>query len=265
MGVVWDMILVSCRKDFNSDRIFAPANQVEGMTDSQLADRVRGKHVLILIHGYRTPMKNVRAAYLAIEDGLRAEGLLSPSNYGEVLGFAWPSYRLRISFPAAIPHANTASEYFYDLMRLLTGAARTIDVQTHSLGARVALQGLAAQGEVKSDNLILTAPAVDNECLEPAREFNEVLGRTRRCYVLHSKRDSVLRMYALAKADRALGKNGPQRPKVIEQQCPNVYVVDCHRVVKKDHSGYRKTPLYYDFWKQVLETPSAIRRFSVWE
>lgn len=259
------MILVSCRKDFNSDRQFAPANQVEGMTDAQLADRVRGKHVLILIHGYRTPIHNVRAAYLAIEDGLRAQGLISPTNYGEVVDFAWPSYRLRVSFPAAIPHANAASEYFYDLMQLLTGTARTIDVQTHSLGARVALQGLAAQSEVKTDNLILTAPAVDNECLDPQQEFNEVLARTRRCYVLHSKQDSVLRMYTLAKADRALGKNGPQRPKVIEQKCPNVFVVDCHRIVKKDHSGYRKVAHYYDFWKQVLESPSTIRRFSVWE
>lgn len=259
------MILVSCRKNFTSDRFFASANQVEGMTESDLVNHLRGKHVLILIHGYRTPMHNVRAAYLAIEDGLRAEGLISASNYSEVVGFAWPSYRLRVSFPAAIPHANTASEYFFDLMRLLTGAARTIDVQTHSLGARVALSGLCAQSEVKTDNLILTAPAVDNECLEPAQEFNEVLGRTRRCYVLHSRRDAVLRLYTVAKADRALGKNGPQHPRVIEQQCPNVYVVDCHRVVKTDHSGYRKTPLYYDFWKQVLESPSTIRRFSVWE
>jgi esterase/lipase superfamily enzyme len=258
------MILVSCRKNFDSDRAFSNANQVEGMTDAALASQVKDKHVVILIHGYRSPLSGIRAAYKTIEEKLAAEGLLSGTNYGEVIGFAWPSFRARISFPAAVPYANIASEYLYDLMKLLS-QAKTIDLQTHSLGARVALQGLAGQSDVKSDNLILTAPAVDNECLQPNQEFNEALSRTKRCYVLHSKKDAVLRFYTLLSLDRALGKNGPQHPDVIRDKCPNVYTVDCQRVTKSDHSGYRKTPVYYQFWKKVLEAPNSIPRVSAWE
>lgn len=257
------MILVSCRKNFDSDRAFADANKVEGMTDAALAARVKNKHVVVLIHGYRSALSGVRAAYNTIETGLAAEGLMSASNYGEVVGFAWPSFRTRISFPAAVGYANQASEYFYDLMKLLS-QAKSIDVQTHSLGARVALQGLTAQTDVKVDNLLLTAPAVDDECIEPNQEFNEPLSRMKRCYVLHSKKDSALAFYPIMKLDLALGAKGPQHPDIIKTKCPNVYTVDCLKVVKDDHSGYRKTPVYYKFWKQVLEAPSSIPRVSAW-
>ena len=258
------MILVSCRKNFDSDRVFADANKVEGMTDAELASKVKDKHIVILIHGYRSALTGVRAAYNVIETGLASEGLMSASNYSEVIGFAWPSFRTRISFPAAVGYANNASEYFYDLMKLLS-QAKSIDVQTHSLGARVAFQGLTAQTDVKVDNLMLTAPAVDNECIEPRQEFNEVLSRTKRCYVLHSKKDAVLKLYTFMSLDRALGKNGPQHPDIVRDKCPNVYTVDCQRVVKTDHSGYRKTPVYYAFWKKVLEAPTSIPRLSTWE
>jgi esterase/lipase superfamily enzyme len=257
------MIIVSCRKNFDSDRVFADANKVEGMTDAALAAQVKGKHVVVLVHGYRSSLAGVRSAYGAVEKGLASEGLISASNYGEVVGFAWPSFRTRISFPAAVGYANSASEYLYDLLKLLS-QAKSIDVQTHSLGARVALQALTAQAEVKLDNLLMTAPAVDDECLEPRQEFNEPLSRMKRCYVLHSKKDSALLAYPIMKFDLALGARGPQHPDIIKADCPNVYAVDCVKVVRDDHGGYRKTPVYYKFWKDVLEKPSSIQRVTVW-
>jgi esterase/lipase superfamily enzyme len=257
------MILVSCRKNFDSDRVFADANQVEGMSEAQLSAQVAGKHVVVLVHGYRSPLSGVRASYAKLEAGLTNEGLISASNYGEVIGFAWPSFRTRISFPAAVGYANNASEYLYDLMKLLS-QAKSIDVQTHSLGARVALQALTAQSDVRLDNLLLTAPAVDDESLEPKREFNEALSKLRRCYVLHSKKDAVLALYPIMRLDLALGAKGPQHPAIIQADCPNVYTVNCVKVVNSDHSGYRETPVYYQFWKKVLEAPNSIPRVSAW-
>jgi len=76
------MILVSCRKEFTSDHLFADEieirdypnlanlNQFTELTQGELVERVRGKHVLVLVHGYRTPMKNVAAAYKVLEEGL---------------------------------------------------------------------------------------------------------------------------------------------------------------------------------------------------
>jgi len=59
------------------------------------------------------------------------------------------------------------------------------------------------------DNALLTAPAVDNESLEPKKEFNASLGSCRRCLVCHSSKDNVLKIaYRIGALDRALGYKG---------------------------------------------------------
>jgi esterase/lipase superfamily enzyme len=259
------MIVVSCRRDFTSDHRFAGANAARDypdlsdlttftpLDDSDVAERTRGKHVVVLVHGFRNPLARVARSYKAVEAGLRAGGMLAEPFYGEAVGFAWPGFVTALGFFGAVPFANNASEYFFDLLGLLAPGAKTVDVQTHSLGARVALQALAAQDRVFVDNLMLTAPAVDNESLEPRQEFNSTLDSCNRCFVYHSKDDSTLKAYTFAQLDRALGKNGPEHPAVIEQECRSVFVIDCHKVVKKDHGGYRKTPLYFAHWKRILE------------
>lgn len=268
------MIFVSCRRNFTSDMLFEGRNAARNypdlsditkfteIDDAEIADRVSGKHVLVLVHGFRNPISNVAGSYKSVEDSLRKAGMLVEPFYGEVIGFLWPGFTTAIGFFGAIPWANNASEYLWDLLKVLGSSAKTTDVQTHSLGARVALQAIAAQEGVFVDNLMVTAPAVDNESLEPKEEFNSSLDACNRCFVYHSKDDTVLKAYTVAQLDRALGKNGPEHPKVIEAQCKNVFVIDCHAVVKKDHGGYRKTPLYFAHWKRVLSN-EPLPRFSV--
>ena len=258
------MILVSCRRDFTSDHRFAKVNECrdypnlsdltkfQTLDPAEVAERLRGKHVAVLVHGFKNPITNVASSYKTVEDALRKDGMLVDPFYGEVIGFAWPGAVSALGFFAAIPFANNSSEYFYDLLMLLGTSAKTADVQTHSLGARVVLQAIAAQDDVFVDNLMLTAPAVDNETLEPREEFNGSLDACNRCMVYHSKDDTVLKAYTIASFDRALGRKGPEHPKVIETECKNVYVIDCVKVVKKDHGGYRKAPKYFGHWKRVL-------------
>ncbi len=267
------MIVVSCRRDFTSDHRFAAENAFRNYPDlsdltkfqtldpMEAAARVSGKHVVVLVHGFNNPISNVAASYKVIEDTLKKNGMLVEPFYGEVIGFAWPGAVSALGFFAAIPWANTSSEYFYDLLKLLGVSAKTTDVQTHSLGARVALQAISAQDDAFVDNMMLTAPAVDNEALEPGQEFNGALDACNRCFVYHSKDDTVLKAYQIASLDRALGRKGPEHPKVIETKCKNVYVIDCVQVVKKDHGGYRKAPAYFRHWKRVL-TNEPLPRFD---
>lgn len=146
-------------------------------------------------------------------------------------------------------------------MKILNSHAHTVDVQTHSLGARVALQAMAFEHEIFVDNLLLTAPAVDNESLEPDKEFNDALRSCRRCLVYHSEKDPVLKVaYRIGALDRALGYKGPEHPRVIEAECPDVFVVDCGAVVKS-HGGYRQSGEVYDHWTRVL-SDQALPRFE---
>lgn len=262
------MIYVSCRRDFTSDHRFSEQNVVreyhgtiagsfEELTSDELAARAEGQHVVILVHGYRNPIKTVDTAYRQVAKMLVERGLLTgpdrglQEQYGLAIGFAWPGFRTRVlGFVAARPSASRAGGYLRDLLDVLRRTARTIDVQTHSLGARVALQALSTQDTLWVDNLMMTAPAVDNECLEPNQEFHEALDSCARLFVYHSRNDDVLKAYSVIAADRALGAKGPQHKQVILDECPNVYVVD--RAVVKRHSDYRREERYFDHWEHVL-------------
>jgi esterase/lipase superfamily enzyme len=266
------MILASCRKHFDSNEFFgdlrlrsypnlADTTTFSEVSDVQLLDAIRDMHVLVLVHGYRNPIKNVAAAYGKLETELTKRGLIGPGSYDLALGFLWPGFQTQLGFFAAVPWANRSAAYFRDFLKILNSGAHTVDVQTHSLGARVALQAMAFEHQVWVDNALLTAPAVDNESLEPKKEFNSSLASCRRCLVYHSSKDAVLKIgYRIGALDRALGYKGPEHPEVIEQQCPEVFVVDCSTIVSS-HGGYRQSGEVYDHWARVL-TDEPLPRFE---
>ena len=267
------MILISCREDFVSDHLFAGENQVRNYTNLKNVDsftdldednlmaQAAGKHVLVLVHGFRNPIKNVAASYDAVLTKLIDSGLRQPPHYDLVLGYLWPGFRTHLGFFPAVPFANRSAGFFRQFLARLCRSALTVDVQTHSLGARVALQALSAATGIFVDNLMLTAPAVDNECLEPSQEFNSALDNCRRCLVYHSSKDPVLKIgFTFASLDRALGLKGPEHPAIIESDCPSVFVVDCSAVVSS-HGGYRKAGATFSHWARVL-SDEALPRFE---
>ena len=274
------MILISCRKDFANSRAFSPKNAIrnypflprlddfEELDEMNLAQQMRGKHVLLLVHGFRNPLENVASSYQRLLKGLIDAKLMGNGGYDLVLGFTWPGFETPIGFYPAVPFANRSAGYFRSLIELASQNAKTVDVQTHSLGARVALQALAAGTDGFVDSLMLTAPAVDDESIEPGKpgkpgkpdepgkEFNAALKHCRRCLVYHSEKDNTLKIgYRLGDLDRALGLKGPQHPDLIKAKCPDVIVVNCKNVVAT-HGGYRSAGAYYEHWSRVLnETP----------
>ena len=265
------MILISCRRDFDDTRHFGDHNAIRNypllprldeffeLDEDGLAQQMIGQHVLLLIHGFRNPLQGVGRAYQGLLKGLIDNGLMGQSGYGLVLGFAWPGFATPLGFLPAVPFANRSAGFFRALLELVSQHARTVDVQTHSLGARVALQTLAGQTEGFVDNLLLTAPAVDDESIEPGHEFAGALDSCRRCIVYHSEKDATLkfafRVGDVPEFDRALGWKGPQHPDIIRNESPDVIVVNCKNVVRT-HGGYRSAPAWYEHWGRVLrETP----------
>ena len=261
------MILISCRKDFSNSRHFATENAIRNypflpsldrfieLDEDNLAVQMQGKHVLILVHGFRNTLAAVGSAYQRLLKGLIDAGLVGEGAYDLVLGFTWPGFESPAGFFPAIPFANRSAGFFRALLELASRNARTVDVQTHSLGARVGLQALSGGTAAFVDNLMLAAPAVDDEVLEPQREFSGALVECRRCLVYHSERDPVLRIaFRIGDGpefDRALGWKGPQHPKIIKASCPDVVVVDCREIVRS-HGGYKSAGSYYEHWTRVL-------------
>ena len=261
------MILTSCRNDFSDSHGFSDRNVIrnypllprldlfEELDEINLAEQMQGKHVLILIHGFRNRLRDVGRSYQQLLRKLVDSGLTGSTGYGLVLGFTWPGFATALGFFPAVPFANRSAGFFRNLLALASRNARTVDVQTHSLGARVVLQALAGGTEGFVDNLMLTAAAVDDEVLEPGQEFNGALQACRRCLVYHTERDRTLkwgfRIGDAPEFDRALGWKGPQHPKIIETKCPEVFVINCKNVVPS-HGGYRSAGAYYEHWSRVL-------------
>jgi esterase/lipase superfamily enzyme len=262
------MYVVSCRESFTSDRSVCDVNQVRNytnpanhdvfqeMTMDELAERAANKHVCILVHGYRNPMQNVMDAYWQMTQKMADVGISGPNGYGLVIGFAWPGRTLKLGYFVAPVNARKAAPRLLELINALRGKAHSVDVQTHSLGARVALTALKDPNKVYVDNLLLSAPAVDRDLLEDGKDFHSSTKSCNRCFVYHSKYDKVLKLtYPLADVSgglaKAIGLSGPRSKVRTEADTPNVHVVDCAARVK-EHSGYRKADQYYEHWAHVL-------------
>ena len=266
------MILASCRKNFDSNQYLAAELLYRDYSASgsfrprDLADlqaKVRNRHVCILVHGYSNPLPDVLGAYAELQTRMEAAGIAAPFNYGLILGFTWPGWR-GPGFPIARTAAEKAGKHLRRLVTALRLAAPlSVDIQTHSLGARVALAALKPPAGIFVDNLLLSAPAVDCTILQPGREFHDSLSACNRAWVYYSRRDAVLRkLFPVGDAadgiTRALGLNGPRRPAQALQQHPNLYLVDGTACIP-EHSAYRKTPAYYAHWARILSGDSLPR------
>ena len=271
------MIVVSCRHGFDSDVLLASDNQYRNYTnpakptsfkDLTLDDVLKAatnQHVAIFVHGFNNPVEDVLGAYWGMVQAMKDSGVTGPAGYGLVIGFLWPGKVTGPGYFPALVSAKRSAPFLQQFINALRPVVLSIDVETHSLGARVAFTALAKPKEIFIDNLLLTAPAVDNHLLEPDKSFYTALDSCNRCFVYHSGKDPVLKV-AFPIADiadgihRALGLKGPRSRKITLDKCPNTYVVDCTSRVDS-HGGYRNVAQFYDHWKQVL-SGGAMSRYD---
>jgi len=262
------MYVVSCRKNFDSDLVTGETNSFRNFTNpldsskfdplktADLLDVCRNQHVAILVHGYNNVISEVMGSYWRIVSEMQQQGLSgSGGTYRVVIGFTWPGTSKRAGYFAALATARKAGPFLGELINTVRGVAHSVDVQTHSLGARVALTALKDPKKIFVDNLLLSAPAVDNHVLEPGQTFHPVLDSCNRALVYHSKHDPVLKnFYTLGDITDgihlALGLKGP-RSKTVTLKSSNLYSVDCSQRVTS-HGGYKEAPQYFAHWKQVL-------------
>jgi len=261
------MYVVSCRRGFDSDRLLAsenayrnftnPANAgvFQDLTKTKLLEKATNKHVCLLVHGYNNEAPEVMSAYWKITTQMVDNGVTGPQGYGLVLGFTWPGFATKAGFFTAVLNARKAGAFLADLIDSVRAVAHSVDVQTHSLGARVALQALKDPKKIFVDNLLLSAPAVDNHVLEPDESFHAATQSCNRLFVYHSKHDGALKAFFLGDLTDgihpALGLRGPRSKAITLAKTPNVYSVDCSERVK-GHSEYKNTKQYFAHWNQLL-------------
>lgn len=204
----------SCRKGFLS-----PYELDDLQIDSELP---RGKRIVIPVHGYHNDFDAATEAYRTVESRMEKAGL----PFDGTVRYYYPGSNLNIGFFWAINRANVAGRHLGTLVRRLQAAGNTVSILTHSLGARVALTALQTS---HVEDLVMMAPAVDDDCLGEEGEFSPAASATNRVIVMFSPRDSVLRyayraseLFERANFRHALGLNGASGP------VPwNVYQIPC--------------------------------------
>lgn len=239
---------VSCRKDFEnrdawSDNLNVSYNGGSSFRAIDARDvfvAQRDYRELVMVHGYNTEARNVYDAYRSNTIMASEEGLLQ-----QVTGFLWPglgsTWIESLLFHKAQKYADASAPHFAKYISDYAG--KKLTVMTHSLGARVALQAIR-QFKVHVDVLALTGPAVDWNCFEPGKGYDECLPFIGKVLVFYSNNDPVLgHLYRDDQFMEALGCKGLKTP------IAGITTVDMSATVKA-HGDYR-----YDrsMWRTIRD------------
>jgi esterase/lipase superfamily enzyme len=266
------MFVVSCRKDFWSATEFAPTDEIRELdldtghgpviTPADFLAALAHRQITVLVHGYNNERLDVLDAYRTIDAQMRLLGFLGAAHapYEVLVGFAWPGGATGVSFPFARGRADDTAPRFGRLLADLHGCGATVDLNTHSLGAHVALEALREASSQVVRNAWHFASAVDNESIEHGERYFDASRQSARCYVFHSKNDPVLRVWYrigdLFNFDTALGDSGPEDPRTIMDHSPHVTVINCKDIVTS-HGGYRSSGQVWSFMAQELTSPTT--------
>ncbi len=187
------MWFLNCRSD-SVGGVVCPVTITDGtltyLDHSDFLSEVRGRHLLIGIHGF-----NVHQAG-AVDHFLEWSKLLLLGDTALFVGALWPgdsSWLGALEYPFAAKAAIQSGDALATYINQTLGGALSISLVSHSLGARVALrtiQGLSSSITVR--RLIMMAPAVDDDCLTV--EFAAAAKRIQDVSILASKCDEVLEL-----------------------------------------------------------------------
>ena len=267
-------------EDGDNKEEFIPINEGQSILDQCLQGNGENagsgsKEVLILIHGYNNEQNDIYRAYTQIEE-------MTKCKYNCVVGYVWPGGDRALHWWDAKGMAGRVASQFSELLDLLKDKGCTVDVMTHSLGAKVYLQALKS----KSGNTELVrycfcmAAAIHSECfnkkgiplppvaphLQKSREhereleanrlvaykYDKAMGLCRKLIVFHSIEDEALALlYPLVEGYTAMGYAGPKIRDEGEIDRGKICIVDCAQVVTR-HGGYKHAQEVFAYIEKVI-------------
>ena len=260
------MYIISSRNNFSNPDDLLPSGHIireidlrdDSLTGSfsdidELLPIISGRKLLMLIHGYNNEQDEIYDAYSIVEEKVRTH---LDSEYDEVIGYIWPGGDSKLDWQPAKRSANAIARRFQQLVRRLAQSALSLDLMSHSLGARVILKAMkqirGGSGENLVRNYYCTAASVDDEVFEEEEEFHSAIDKFGRILIFHSRRDHVLKLaYRLAEADSALGLSGPEDKSYIENHTSNIFVINCKKKIKK-HGNYKHSDDLYSYILRAL-------------
>lgn len=220
---------------------------------------IKGKNVLLLVHGYNNNAQEALSTYCLINAGLSGiMGHQRSKSYDYVIGYFWPGYDNSLEYFKAKHNVPELAKKMRAHLEFLSAAGR-LDVLAHSMGNFLMLEALDYTPHQKKKlvrNYYSLAPAVDDETLERKEKYYLSTQNCENLFVFYSKGDEVLKWsYSLAEGDRALGYVGAEHPDRLPQ---NVHLINYTEFIGA-HSAYFTFLPIYEFIKNQFLPQSHIK------
>lgn len=246
------MLILSSRKNFTDTIFFSDNYTIETyesfvktsvLDQADLMEMIHGKNVCLLIHGYNSDFDRAMVSYETIMYQMKQRNM--PYDY--IIGYMWPGSKIAAAFKLAEWRSDRAGVRLATIVKTFDTFAKSVDVQTHSLGARVALE--AQRNGANFRNIFLSAPAVESYKMRiPKGKYSDLPGNI---FNFYSTNDTVLKWdFFLSEFTKALGFEG-----IPVTHWPKNYVqFNCSPFIHS-HSDYKQAAQYFDKWKQNLTYP----------
>lgn len=253
------MYLISSRNTTTDGKSFSKADAVlaieplkrlrSGSAD-ELMESIKGKHILVLVHGFNNSFKDVLTEYLIIQS--QYERFFGDA-YDHIIGYVWPGGESEMDYFLAKQHAERAGHRFRKWLHQFSQAECTIDIMGHSMAALVGYHALKTETVISIRNIFSFGAAISRERLSEEESLYKLIDKVSSLYIFHTRNDGILKYgFRLIEWRDALGYSGPGDRKQIRQQFAKINVIDCSDVIQ-DHTGYKKSKEVFQFISEVLE------------
>ena len=228
-----------------------------GMNSDDLENMVRGRHAVLMVHGYNSSFEKVCSAYDRIIDYYREFSL--PCQI--FLGYLWPGGNKFFHYWTVRRKTKQVSVRLVPLLDLLEKNAVRVDIVAHSLGCMITLKAMQIRGRLEFGNLYLMAAAVRNHMLSDSRCFSPAVSHSSGVYIFKSRNDMVLSHgFPIGESGaEALGWSGPVP---FETVARNTVEVDCSGMTRKiRHGSYSRRGEIYSMisgFKDRVQEPSRL-------
>lgn len=260
------MLIISSRANVHANHAFAEADRVlpvdptvphdtrsasRSLSKLEVARRVGGQHILVLVHGYNHTLHDATTLYATVRETTRQR---FPDAYDHVVGYTWPCGASRLTYFCAKSRVGEAGSRLRRWLEWLWAAGCTIDIACHSLGARVASAALKDTTAFRARNVFMLAAAAGRAALRNLHASAEQV------YVFHTRDDAVLgRWYRLFEGEEPLGYAGLGSAGWGGHAWSNVTAVDFTTAVN-GHYDYLVSTAFIDYLTETLRatrSPSA--------
>lgn len=256
----WDSNIVTSKKTDRIRNVNLPNLSDSSVSAAQFTKQIKGKRILLLIHGYNNEPHDVMRAYKTVEK-YEKEFI---NYYDLIIGYTWPGGDQFWHYGAAKNRVGVVSSRVKSLITKMISNCKEVDIMSHSMGCRISLMLVndLQENAVRKNimmRLYLLAAAVDNESIEKDERYYEGSTYCDNTYIFHSKKDPTLFFgKTIWEKNNALGCTGPENPGDIHSK---VKVINCKKIISK-HGAYKNADSIFKFIKKELTGSKRAPQFS---